>query len=310
VPQEWEGSRNGGHGKRTERAGQRLPAEEGSQPITAAWVRPRRTPAPGRTTHSLELATVSTSHRGGVCRLSFESATWTVAPPVRLVALGTAPGATRRAPVRNRASRARTGVLQYPRYVQFQARVPQMESSPGHALRPLLAPPRLAVVGPRQERKGERRCRGSRERKMAGHRNTPGRRGAGAVASRGRRERSRGRAMGSATTSAREELRHLLRLRCISAGAEGGEEPDPDPAGRTTALAPAAAGGSLEMGSSRPSRLCAAPEMGSSSRSSRPAQAGEPSTTARRTGVPQPPPVAAARLPWPPPSSESLPPEE
>jgi hypothetical protein len=43
---------------------------------------------------------------------------------MRLVALGTAPGAARRAPVRNRAPRARTGVLQYPRYVQFQARVP------------------------------------------------------------------------------------------------------------------------------------------------------------------------------------------
>jgi hypothetical protein len=132
---------------------------------------------------------------------------------IRLVALSTAPGAARRAPVRNRAPRARTGVLQYPGYVQFQARVPQMESSTRHALRPLLAPPRLAVVGPRQERKGERRCWGSRERKMAGHRTAPGRRGAGAAASRGRRERSHGRALGSATAPAREELRHLLRLR-------------------------------------------------------------------------------------------------
>jgi hypothetical protein len=94
-------------------------------------------------------------------------------------------------------------------------------------------------------------------------------------------------------------VRHLLRLRCVIAGAKGGEEPDPDPAGRAAALAPAAAGGSLEMGSSRPSRLCAALEMGSSPRSSRPAQAGEQSTTARRTSVPQPPPVAAAHLPSP-----------
>jgi hypothetical protein len=56
---------------------------------------------------------------------------------------------------------------------------------------------------------------------------------------------------------------------CACAGAEGGEESDTDPAGRAAALAPATAGGSLEMGSSRPSRLCAAPEMGSWSRSSR-----------------------------------------
>jgi hypothetical protein len=42
---------------------------------------------------------------------------------LRLVALGTAPGVARHAPVRNRAPRARTGVLQYPRYVPFQARV-------------------------------------------------------------------------------------------------------------------------------------------------------------------------------------------
>jgi hypothetical protein len=138
---------------------------------------------------------------------------YTYTERIRLVALGTAPGAARRAPVRNRAPRARTGVLQYSRYVQFQAWVPQMESSMGHALRPLLAPPRLAVVGPCQERKGERKYQGSRERKMAGHRTAPGRRGAGAAASRGRRERSRGRALGSATAPACEELLHLLRLR-------------------------------------------------------------------------------------------------
>jgi hypothetical protein len=135
---------------------------------------------------------------------------------------------------------------------------------------------------------------------------------------------------------------------CACAGAKGGEEPDPDPAGRAAALAPAAAGGSLEKGSSRPSRLCAAPRGGQKPRATRALALGVsrffpycsycstegsslaarfdpllalgvglapvrhwprrrwapgPARRGRRTGVPQPPPVAAARLPWPPPSS-------
>jgi hypothetical protein len=138
-----------------------------------------------------------------------------------------------------------------------------MESSTGHALRPLLAPPRPAVVGPRQERKGERRCRG-RERWPATAPNLGDEEQGQQPAEGG----GRGVAVELWGPPPRRRVRSSSTC-CACAGAEGGEEPDPDAAGRAAALAPAAAGGSLEMGSSRPSRLCAAPRGGQKPRATR-----------------------------------------
>jgi hypothetical protein len=76
---------------------------------------------------------------------------------LRLVALGTPPGAAQRAPVRNRARRRHTGVLEYLRDAPFARRVRQIERGTERALCPSFGPTASGGCCPAPSQRREKR---------------------------------------------------------------------------------------------------------------------------------------------------------